>query len=298
MQKVFSKDLNSSFRSISGKIERPQAINKNSGILFLMYHGIYNHEKEIFDKRREWVHIKNFEEHCKILIDKGYNTLSMDDYYHNALNGDNFSKSIIITFDDAPLCQLKYAVPTLLKYNLSAIFYIPVKWLNQPHTFSDEDIKKIAEAGMEIGSHSMTHSDFRLLSHDEIYKELRDSKDYLEQLISRPVKHFSFPFGRGYKTYRNLLRKCSYHTAVTVNRGLNNHNTDVYALYRTALYIHSNSKKFEKLLTQKHFLNFYIIRYTGYLIEYLLGSNLRTKLFSKIHSLQDFLHFRTTRKKN
>ncbi len=253
------------------------------GARFLVYHGIYESEDEIYGGSREWIHKSTFEEHCRVLKDGGYNVLTMDDYCQCKTKGVLPEKSVVISFDDGPSCQLKHAVPILLKYKFKAIFYLPISKLNQQDQMTNDQVIELAKTGMEIGSHSVSHNDFRFLNNAEIDDELGESKKYLENLIEDPITHFSFPFGFGYKFDSNLFVKNGYETAVTVNRGINKLNTNIYTLYRLGIYNHTNKKKFIKLLNQRLFIKFYFLRYLGLVIEIILGYKLKQKVYDFIH---------------
>ncbi len=255
------------------------------GVRFLMYHGIYNSHNEIFGGGREWIPESLFEEHCNILHNEGYQTIQMRDYYKCIQNNQFPEKAVVISFDDGALCQLQYGIPILEKYNFSAIFYLPVLKLNKPKRMNDAQIHELIQTGMEIGSHSMSHGDFRLLNENEVDTELSESKKYLEDLSGQSITHFSYPYGYGYKNNARKLRKNGYQTAVTVDRGINTLGTDLYALFRLGIYNHTNHRRFLTLLSQKHFYKYYFLRNTGFLFELLLGAGTKKKLYKKIHML-------------
>lgn len=56
-----------------------------------------------------------------------------------------------------------------------------------------EDIKRIAEQGHEIASHSVTHPHMAKLGRSRWKEELRESKDQLEQVIGKRVSGFRAP---------------------------------------------------------------------------------------------------------
>jgi peptidoglycan/xylan/chitin deacetylase (PgdA/CDA1 family) len=262
------------------------------GIRILVYHGVFSSEKEIFGDSREWIHKDTFEQHCMILKERGLYSISMDEYYGSILNNKLPPNAIILTFDDAQIGQLKYAVPILAKYGFIATFFLPVSWLNRSNRLTNKDITEISLAGIEIGSHSLTHSDFRFLDYNEINKELSNSKDYLEQLIAKSVNHFSYPWGRGIKINRDLFRKNNYITAVTVNRGVNNLFTDCYALYRIGIYGHTKDHSFKKLISQNYFPKYYLIRYSGDFFEKIVGKETKENIFKRIHRFQERKRFK------
>ena len=256
-----------------------------------MYHGIFGSEKEIFGESREWVHKDNFEEQCQLLHDQNFYTISLDEYISGVTGRDSHKKPIVLTFDDGPLCHLKYALPILKKYNFQAVFYIPVAWINQSNRLTDINIKEIAASGMEIGSHSMTHPDFRLINSARIESEISDSKNYLEQLLAKPIVHFSYPKGRYTRLARIILSQNDFLSAVTVDRGVNNPTTNNYLLYRLGMYGHTTMKKFEKLLRQKVFVKYYFLRYAGDMVERLLGRKLKKNIYRQAHQLIEWRRF-------
>lgn len=257
-----------------------------------MYHGIFKKSTEIFFSSREWVHVDTFEDHCKYLHDEGYNSISMDEFLYKKQTSQLSPKDIIITFDDGAICQNEHAIPLLKKYGLKAIFYVPVNWLNKPKRFSDNNLISIVNDGMEIGSHSMNHPDFRLIDFNTQKKELVDSKQYLENIISKPVTHFSFPFGRGINIDNSVFKEIGYDTAVTVDRGINTSLTDNYKLYRIGIYGHSNLSVFKKLLNQRYFIKYYLTRFAGNFTEQVIGHARKEKFFRSIHKILEVKRFK------
>ncbi len=58
-----------------------------------------------------------------------------------------------------------------------------------------EYVKKIAEAGHEIGTHSATHSYMSRLKETEIRAELTSSSEAIQKITGRPVELFRPPYG-------------------------------------------------------------------------------------------------------
>jgi len=63
---------------------------------------------------------------------------------------------------------------------------------------------------MEIGSHSLTHRTLTRVSKDELPREVRDSKDVLEQEIGGSVKTFCYPRGRFAPAVVRAVRNAGY----------------------------------------------------------------------------------------
>lgn len=82
----------------------------------------------------------------------------------------------------------------LWKYGLKATFYIPAR--NQERkVMGAPDISAIA-AFFDVGAHGYNHKPLKGMPEKEIKKEVRDGKDWLEQLLGREVVSFCYPKGK------------------------------------------------------------------------------------------------------
>ncbi len=99
-------------------------------------------------------------------------------------------------------------------------------------------LKSMAAAGVEIGSHTVTHSALSSLGRDDAAAELTASKKTLESILDRRVKFLAYPFGRPEHFNRGveaLAQAAGYEAALTTVRGINR-DGDVYALKRLNVY--------------------------------------------------------------
>tara|TARA_A100001388_G_scaffold276129_1_gene263074 strand:- start:7877 stop:8821 length:945 start_codon:yes stop_codon:yes gene_type:complete len=82
------------------------------------------------------------------------------------------------------------------------------------------DIKKISKLGMIISSHSHNHNNLNLLNKKEQFKDIKKSKMILENIISKKVKFFTYPYG-GKGTYNkktlSILRKLKIKYGISVD---------------------------------------------------------------------------------
>ncbi len=77
------------------------------------------------------------------------------------------------------------------KYNVKCTFF-PVEFWTKKYP---EYVKKIHDAGHELGTHSATHSHMSKLSESDIEKELLSSAKAIEEITGQKVKLFRPPFG-------------------------------------------------------------------------------------------------------
>jgi len=74
--------------------------------------------------------------------------------------------------------------------------------------------------GIEIGSHSHTHSDLENLDSEHLLREVVTSKRLLEQWTNKPILHYAYPSGFVSEIVMEVLRQCGYLTATTTLKKL------------------------------------------------------------------------------
>ncbi len=98
-----------------------------------------------------------------------------------------------------------------------------------------EDAKVLAESGMELGSHTVSHSILSTLATDKLREELQDSKITIEEKLQRDCPLFSYPNGteRDFSPRdQDMLRKLGYRAAFSQVYGFNPAGSNPYALKR------------------------------------------------------------------
>jgi peptidoglycan/xylan/chitin deacetylase (PgdA/CDA1 family) len=158
----------------------------------LIYHSV-SKEKYHFN-----INPEIFEEQIKYLKKENFEFLKLKDLENiNKL----FNKSVLITFDDGYENVFINAVPILEKYNVPAIFFIPVGLIDNKigelKVMNWEQIKALSENPLfEIGSHAYDHVRLTGLNEDNLDKQIGKSKAVLERQIDISIRAISFPFGR------------------------------------------------------------------------------------------------------
>src|SRR5262245_52022121 len=160
-----------------------------------------------------------------------------------------------LSFDDAFRNTVTNALPILLDHGARAILFVPTKFVAggadspsvradfYPHVrvpiefMSWEECRAWVAAGMEIGSHTVTHVSPMRLTDEEFREELRISKDVLEQRIGRPCAHFACPNGRpgvdfDADRHPRLASAAGYATFLTGRRGSAHRRPAPYAFDR------------------------------------------------------------------
>ena len=101
-------------------------------------------------------------------------------------------RHISVTFDCAWGTEHTDAIlEALAAENVRATFFMVEFWAEK----YPEYVKKIDEAGHEIGTHSATHSQMSKLSEGEIRQELASSSEAIASVTGKAVELFRPPFG-------------------------------------------------------------------------------------------------------
>jgi len=125
-------------------------------------------------------------------------------------------KKVIVTtsWDDGAVQDLRL-LKLLNKYNLKGTFYIPQTIAFEPKKgkplkrVSEKDILEIAKI-QEIGAHGITHTYLDKLNKEQIYNEVKGSKDWLEKLLNKKIKMFAYPGGIFNNEIVNSVKKIGF----------------------------------------------------------------------------------------
>ena len=123
----------------------------------------------------------------------GYSTRKVPVY-----SVDTQNKQVAISFDAAWGADKTDGILEILKeYNVSATFFLVGFWVDE----YEEEVKKISDAGIEVGTHSESHPDMAKLDAETIKTELTTSIEKIEKITNKKVELFRAPFG----SYNNTL---------------------------------------------------------------------------------------------
>jgi peptidoglycan/xylan/chitin deacetylase (PgdA/CDA1 family) len=98
-----------------------------------------------------------------------------------------------------------------------------------------DQLRELAEAGHEIGSHSLSHAILPLLDDAQLGRELKGSKDRLESELSKSCEAFCYPNGDADSRVIEATHRAGYRRAVTTAWGINPPGADPLRLVRCDL---------------------------------------------------------------
>ena len=193
---------------------------------------------------------EKFNEQLIFLREKGYTTITLDDIMQAWEQGTPLpAKPVILTFDDGYDDFFTNAFPLLQKHSAKATTYVVSNFFDQPHYLTTSQLLELAASPLiTIASHTQNHADLRVLKMSKLQEELNNSKVALEKFISKPVRHFAYPYGRFTNGIAQEVEKAGYKTATTTLFGYDHTPKNRFTMKRVRVAGATSLTKFEKLL--------------------------------------------------
>jgi peptidoglycan/xylan/chitin deacetylase (PgdA/CDA1 family) len=154
---------------------------------------------------------EDFEFQIGLLASRGYRGVTFTDAVLDPAPG----KSVAVTFDDAYRSVETIARPILERHGMLGTVFVPTRhvdterpmawpgideWLGGPHEqeltpMSWHELRSLAEAGWEIGSHTCTHPRLSSLADAELQQELLESRQDCARMIGTDCTSIAYPYG-------------------------------------------------------------------------------------------------------
>jgi len=156
----------------------------------LLYHHIAIPE----NKSPYYVTPQEFRDEMKALKDWGYTSISAT-LLVKAINfgADLPARPVVITFDDGDQSVYTQAFPVMREFGFTGVAYLVANYVGVDGYMTVDQLKEMAAAGWEMGSHSMTHSDLTISQRVEW--EVVQSRHSLEKMLGVHVETFAYPYG-------------------------------------------------------------------------------------------------------
>jgi len=149
-----------------------------------------------------------FRDHLHSLRDGGWRTLSLAGFLAGHARGGWPARTIVLTFDDGFAHLEAGAWPEVVRCGFTAILFAVsgrlgghsgwAGWPQAVEPFRMMDTRALrdaADAGIEIGAHSVSHPRLSRLTPEQAEREIVGSQAQLEDAVGRPVRSFAYPFG-------------------------------------------------------------------------------------------------------
>ncbi|WP_305982806.1 polysaccharide deacetylase family protein [Roseivirga thermotolerans] len=166
------------------------------------------------------VSLDKFEAHLKFLKDGGYEVLTFSEAIDRLKRPKKGQKAVVLTIDDGYSSFYEKGLPLLQKYGFKATLFVNTETVGGKDYMNWSELKKVQEAGIEIGNHSHSHAYF-LNKTDAFFEEdLQTSEDaFIEHLGTKPTI-YAYPYGEWNAFMANTLKKRGYKGAAAQNSGV------------------------------------------------------------------------------
>lgn len=176
---------------------------------------------------------ERFEKQLRLLAQRGFQGATC----HDAVHARPFARTVAVTFDDAYRSVLDTAFPILQRVGFPATVFVPTRFPDQPEApmswpgidrwlggpYESElqpldwsQLRTLAAAGWEIGSHTCSHPHLTQLSDAGLENELHQSRIRCEQELGRTCTSLAYPYGDHDPRVVEAARRAGYLTACTV----------------------------------------------------------------------------------
>lgn len=127
----------------------------------------------------------------ELLLRKGYRGST----FCEALIAPAAPRTLAVTFDDGDRSVFDAAFPLLAELGLPATLFVATHTIGAPGGLAADELRELAAAGWEIGSHTVSHERLTELGERDLDVELRESRTCLEGLLGQPCRSLAYPFG-------------------------------------------------------------------------------------------------------
>ena len=174
-----------------------------SGIPILMYHSI---SASLASRQHPYFGTTTtpeaLEQQIRFLRENRYLGISLEQAVSDVQRGGgNAEKRVVITFDDGFEDFYTDAFPILSKYGYGATVFLPTKYIgdsgqrfNGVRCLNWSQVRELNRAGIQFGSHTVTHPQLRTLTMPDVGYELQSSRRTIEDKLGSKIESFSYPY--------------------------------------------------------------------------------------------------------
>jgi peptidoglycan/xylan/chitin deacetylase (PgdA/CDA1 family) len=183
--------------------------------LALAYHGIAAAPLRQ-DPSGLFVRPRDLQRQIRRLKSWGYRLVRFSELAARVLEGRGEGHAAL-TFDDGPADNLHSLLPLLGAEGVPATVFLVSGWLGQRYPeatwariLTRAEARELSRAGVEIGSHTVSHPDLTSLGYADALDELATSKRDLEAIVRAPVEVAAYPYGRASEETVAACREAGY----------------------------------------------------------------------------------------
>jgi len=192
------------------------------------------------------VSVEEFDNQMSYLADRDM-AISLQDVVEFLSGREELSRdSVLVTIDDGFLSTYSAALPVLRQYDIPAVAFISPGLIDsrdpggQAGTVPEpyigwEEAARLAEGGVELGSHSLSHRSVARIGDEQARDEIFLSRRMIEEHTGTTVTAFAYPYGTladFNPAVACLIREAGYGCAFTSQHGAVTAQSDAFMLPR------------------------------------------------------------------
>ena len=233
------------------RLTRLVAWFNRSKVTILCYHSVTEQRgAKLDDPHQLHLSLDLFRQHLDYL-ERHYQLISLAEFVIACRENIKLpDRTAILTFDDGARNFFTVVAPLLLQRKIPATSFIvtgedftkEVSDRNDTWQPEDDDsylswneVRQLAELGLEFGSHTATHATLPDLPPTQARAELETSLKTLSGQLGARDFALSYPHGKTSEAINRLARSLGYSCAVTTALGPNDSEADLFALRRTVI---------------------------------------------------------------
>jgi peptidoglycan/xylan/chitin deacetylase (PgdA/CDA1 family) len=203
---------------------RPRRIRRDAPLV-LMYH--YFGDPPGADPEKLFVREQTFTGQLEHLRRRGWRPLSLDGYLAALDGAPTPRRSYLLTIDDGHESAARVA-PLLAEAGVPSVLFVcpgllgdRARWSEAyPHEglLSADQLKLLADAGMELGVHGWDHTRMSGMDDDTLVRHVAEARTALEAATAVRARAFAYPYGTHDASARRAVAAAGYRTAFAVAR--------------------------------------------------------------------------------
>jgi len=204
---------------------------------------------------------ERFESQMAYLKARGYEVAPLDRVREALLGRARLPRrTVAITFDDGGADIHLNALPILRRYGFPATVFLVAGKIGKTRLkrgwppvasryLNETEIAEMLGAGIEFGSHTLTHIRLAKADPQRCEYELAESKRLIEQMTGRQVGWLSYPFGSFSRRTIEIARRLGYVGAVSTIRDNRATAARLYYLPRVMVMHDADERRFAHYLS-------------------------------------------------
>jgi peptidoglycan/xylan/chitin deacetylase (PgdA/CDA1 family) len=208
----------------SAAYRRIAAVLRARHSAILCYHGVGSATMET-DPAFLRVHPAAFRAQVRLLLEAGFRFVTVAEFAEQADGRRPPPGLVALSFDDGMDDNHHVVLPILQEHGIPATVFVTTGLIGEANPWmppdsgarmmTAEELRDLASAGIEIGSHTVTHPDLSELEYESCLAEMLESSRTLERLLGSPVRTFAYPYCRFGAAAVAAAKEAGFSAAVT-----------------------------------------------------------------------------------